>query len=149
MKMKRYLRGYILFSLIFTVLLLSACSYDLEKSIEQGDVVNVHGQIYNYVVFETFLENVNKKEPDEIRIVNYTVEGDPIFYDMKYDGSSINLQIDNSKDKYRGNGSSKIKAKCNEIVTEEEASIYYALENCDSDSPSKSFQILNVSEIKD
>ncbi|MEX1031381.1 MAG: hypothetical protein WDZ91_15260 [Paenibacillaceae bacterium] len=57
--MKRFLRGCILFSLVFTVLLLSACSYDLEKSIEQGDVVNVHGQIYNYVVFETFLENVN------------------------------------------------------------------------------------------
>ncbi|MEX1031380.1 MAG: DUF4362 domain-containing protein [Paenibacillaceae bacterium] len=90
-----------------------------------------------------------KKEPDKIRIVNYTIEGDPIFNDLNYDGNSINLQIDNSNDKHRGNGSSKIKAKCNEIVTEEEVSIYYTLENCDNDSPSKSIQILNVSEIKD
>lgn len=49
----------ILFAIIVFI---STRSYDLKESIEQGDVVNIHGQLYNYYVLENFVENVESKK---------------------------------------------------------------------------------------
>ena len=54
----------------------SACSYTSEKAVLNGDVVNMHGPIYNYPVFESFLESMEMKEAAAVRIANYTLEGE-------------------------------------------------------------------------
>lgn len=135
----------ILFALIVFI---STRSYDFEQSIAQGDVVNMHGQVYNYSVLETFVGNVESKKRDKIRIVNYTIEGDPIFTDLNYDGNSIKVEIDNSKDKFGGNRLFNTKDKCNELVKEVGVTTEYRLENCDNNSSTQSYQILTMSEIK-
>jgi hypothetical protein len=135
-------------AIILGITLLTACSYDQEKAIENGDVINAHGHIYNFDVFETFIDNVSKQNSDKIRITEYTIEGDPIFYDLDYDGTSISFQIDNSKDKFRGNGPSKIRANCNSIDADE-SGVYYTLNNCDENSPFENFRILTVVEKAD
>lgn len=136
----------ILFALIVFI---STRPYDLEQSVAQGDVVNIHGQVYNYSVLETFVENIEAKKRDKIRIVNYTIEGDPIFTNLNYDGNSIKVEIDNSKDKYGGNNLFNTKDKCNELVKEVGVSTEYRLENCDDISSTQSYHLLTISEIKD
>lgn len=137
-------------------ILLTACSFEidgaiqkddafkLEEAIQKGDVVNVHGQIYNYSNFESFFKNIEKKENDKLRIITYTIEGDPIFLFLNYDGSSINLEIDNSKDKYRGNGPTKTNMTCSRIEATENGTKYF-LKDCSENSE---YLILFVSEIK-
>ncbi|QOY34658.1 DUF4362 domain-containing protein [Anaerobacillus isosaccharinicus] len=128
---------------------ISTRSYDFEESIAQGDVVNVHGQVYNYFVLETFVENVEAKKRDKIRIVNYTIEGDPIFTHLYHDGNLIKIEIDNSKDKFGGNRWFNTKDKCIELVKEDGNLTEYRLENCDNISSAQSYHLLTMSEIKD
>ena len=40
--------------------------YHPEKAIENGDVVNLHGEISNLEKFENFLENIKSGSKDEI-----------------------------------------------------------------------------------
>ncbi|WHT49225.1 hypothetical protein QNH10_06275 [Sporosarcina thermotolerans] len=40
--------------------ILSAGSYDSEKAVKNGDVINMHGPIYNFARFEEFMEDVNR-----------------------------------------------------------------------------------------
>ena len=65
-------------------MLSSACSYDSEKAVLNGDVVNMHGPVYNYPVFESFLESMEMKEAATVRIANYTLEGDPTLYNLSF-----------------------------------------------------------------
>lgn len=127
------------------LLLLTACSFTMDAAIEKGDVVNVHGHIYNYENFKFFLKKIDEQENAKIRIITYTIEGDPIFYHLNYDGTSINVESDNSKDKYRGNGSTKAKITCSRMEATENDTKYF-LKDCD-----KGFEhlIIFVSEIKD
>lgn len=91
---------------------------------------------------------LNRKK-DKIRIVNYTIEGDPIFTHLNYDGNSIKIGIDNSKDKFGGNRLFNTKIKCNELVKEVGHLTEYRLENCDNNSSTQSYHLLTISEIKD
>ncbi|QPQ33119.1 DUF4362 domain-containing protein [Lysinibacillus sp. JNUCC 51] len=45
--------------------------------------------------FESFIENVESGVKDEIRISMYTIEEDPIFYNLNYNGNKIQY-INNS-----------------------------------------------------
>ncbi|QPR69034.1 DUF4362 domain-containing protein [Lysinibacillus macroides] len=54
-------------------------SHSLEKALESGDVVNLHGKISNLDKFVNFIENVEKGVKDAIRITTYTIEGAPFF----------------------------------------------------------------------
>jgi hypothetical protein len=54
-----------------------------------SDVLNRLGGIENLEQFEAFYENVQKGQEDSVRIVSYTVEGDPIIQDLKYNGEII------------------------------------------------------------
>uniref|UniRef100_A0A1S2LGJ2 DUF4362 domain-containing protein n=1 Tax=Anaerobacillus isosaccharinicus TaxID=1532552 RepID=A0A1S2LGJ2_9BACI len=109
----------------------------------------MHGQVYNYFVLETFVENVEAKKRDKIRIVNYTIEGDPIFTHLYHDGNLIKIEIDNSKDKFGGNRWFNTKDKCIELVKEDGNLTEYRLENCDNISSAQSYHLLTMSEIKD
>lgn len=76
-------------------------------AIENGDYVNIHGDIYNEQKMIDFIENVQNKEQDKIRTVVYTVEGDPIITDFNYNGSAFVVVQDNSYDRYSSGGTTK------------------------------------------
>ena len=78
----------------------SSGAYDSEEAIKRGDVVLTPLEDYNLETFERFLKNFSNKKEDAIRITGYTLEGDPIFRDLHFDGEVIHYSYDNSNDQY-------------------------------------------------
>lgn len=72
--------------------------YTIEQAVENGDVVNVHGSYTNMDQWQSFLTNVASGQPDHVRITQYTTEGDPIFYELVYDGRQLTYTFDNALD---------------------------------------------------
>ncbi len=105
---KKIVRLKALIILLF-VLLLFACSqndksdvggYESAEAIERGDVVITSDGLSNFDRFEDFLDHISKKKEDYIRITSYTIEGDPIFQDLHYDGKVIQYKHDHTHDEY-------------------------------------------------
>ncbi|MBA2875780.1 MULTISPECIES: DUF4362 domain-containing protein [Anoxybacillaceae] len=112
------------------MLLLSSCG---EYEPSKDDIVNKHGDITNLGKFMQFVENVNRGKEDKIRIVAYTVEGDPIIQDLEYDGESITLITDTTRDKF-GSGSINT-STCKSIKIEKtQERTDYLLDGCDQES---------------
>ncbi|MFJ7826584.1 DUF4362 domain-containing protein [Psychrobacillus sp. NPDC096623] len=125
--------------------MLSACSYDSETAVKNGDVINMNGPVYNFPRFELFLDNIEAKEVASVRIANYTPEGNPTLYNLSFDGSLFDLEIDLSKNKDRGDSPAKVNMTCSALVSEEGQQLFtYTLEGCQQDSNVESFTILSV-----
>ena len=136
---------YLLLLVLISIVLSSACSYDSEKAVLNGDVVNMHGPVYNYPEFETFLESMEMKEAATVRIANYTLEGDPTLYNLSSEGTTIDLEIDRSKNKNRGNNPVKVNMTCTNLLEEEGQQLFiYTLKGCDSSV--ESFTVLSVAK---
>jgi hypothetical protein len=78
--------------------LIKNVSYKPEQAEQNGDIVNVHGNLTNSDKWEAFLTNVEGGVTDQVQITSYTTEGDPIFYNLYYDGQSIQYTYDNTMD---------------------------------------------------
>lgn len=78
--------------------------YSPDKAAENGDVVNLHGNYSNMDRWQHFLKSLEDNQPDHVRITQYTIEGDPIFYELIFDGEEIKYTFDNSMDGYGGQG---------------------------------------------
>ncbi|WP_139492841.1 DUF4362 domain-containing protein [Brevibacillus dissolubilis] len=115
--------------------------YPPDKAKEAGDVVNVHGRFTNLEKFTAFLEHVDKHKPDQIKITSYTIEGDPVFDELDYDGQTIKHRYDNSMDHYAGTGNAKENtATCQGIVAREaEQGKEYFLTGCDGEREERFF----------
>lgn len=74
--------------------------YSRDTAIANGDYVNIHGEIYNAEVMDTFLASAAALEPASIRTVQYTIEGDPILTDVVFDGSVFTVTEDSRLDKF-------------------------------------------------
>lgn len=136
---------YLLLLVLISTILSSACSYDSEKAVLNGDVVNMHGPVYNYPEFETFLESLEMKEAATVRIANYTLEGDPTLYNLTSEGTTIDLEIDRSKNKDRGKNPVKVNMTCTSLLEEEGQQLFvYTLKGCDSSV--ESFTVLSVAK---
>lgn len=81
------------------------------------DIVDMHGDIENIERFYQFIENIENNNADEIRVVSYTTEGDPIIRDLSFDGEVIEATLDSRRDKY-GPGSLDT-TTCQSIEAEE------------------------------
>ncbi|WP_052339579.1 DUF4362 domain-containing protein [Gorillibacterium massiliense] len=88
--------------------------YTVEQAVQNGDVVNVHGQSHNMDIWSRFLQNVEDRKAEKVRITQYTTEGDPIFYELVYDGDSILYTYDNSLDVF-GSDAGRPSTKCKGI----------------------------------
>lgn len=104
---KPLLIGSILAAII--VLTLIGCSstpalksYTPQQAIDNGDVVDVHGQMTNLEKLENFIIAVDKGTASKLKITTYTTEGDPIIYVLDYNGKTIIMTTDNSLDKFAG-----------------------------------------------
>lgn len=104
----------------------AGCGYSPDKN----DVVNEYGKNANIEVFQQFVTDAKKGKKTEVRIVNYTDEGDPVLHDIHYNGEEFTSKLDFSRDKYSKGGTST--ATCSSLDTEvkEEAKIY-KLTGCD------------------
>ncbi|WP_042475440.1 DUF4362 domain-containing protein [Bacillus ndiopicus] len=69
--------------------------------------------IDNIERFYAFFENVQSGKRDQVRIVEHTIEGDPIYVDVRHNNEQINLEIDNSEDAY-SNGE-VVSTTCNQL----------------------------------
>ncbi|PWV88436.1 uncharacterized protein DUF4362 [Paenibacillus cellulosilyticus] len=110
--------------------------YHAEQAAANGDVVNVHGKLYNLDKWKLFLANLDVGVPDQVRITQYTDEGDPIFYELVYDGAEvIRYTYDNSRDKF-GKDEGRPSTICRGIELEEdkERGSYYLLTGCENDT---------------
>lgn len=122
--------------LMLVLLLLSGCSYNPSDE----DIVDSHGEITNLEKFKTFIKNVNEDKEDKIRVVRYTIEGDPILHDLEFDGKIITSTIDSTRDEF---GSGKVStATCQSIdVIETHEKTEYTLTGCNKTNRDSSILI--------
>ncbi len=108
--------------------------YDSEEAIENGDVVNLHGEISNLDKLKNFVKNVESGVKDEIRITMYTHEGDPIFDKLDHDGNKIQYTHDDTQDGYAGSGKGIKSTSCSNIESRNtEDGVEYYLSECSSE----------------
>ncbi|MFS0690019.1 DUF4362 domain-containing protein [Sporosarcina sp. 179-K 8C2 HS] len=138
------------FLLLLALVLLAACSYDSEKAVKNGDVINMNGPVFNFDRFEQFLDSVEADDAASVRITNYTHEGNPTLYNVTFDGSVFSLEIDRSKNKERGDKPAKEDMSCTELVAEEGQQLFiYKLEGCEQhESSIDSFLLINILKVQ-
>ena len=95
----------VLFALITGCQLDKANSDDHTKSEEiekptKNEVIESHGGLENLERLDLFVKNTQSGNKDKVRLTRYTIEGDPIFQDLEYDGSQLAIKIDTTKDKF-------------------------------------------------
>lgn len=139
----------LLFSLI--VLILTGCSndgaYDSLEAINRGDITISPKGVHNLDRFEQFLNNLSAKKEDSVRLTAYTIEGDPIFKDLHYDGEKIQYSYDNSNDAYRGEGKGVESDVCTEITSKvnEQGSEEYYVTGCSKNAEYYLLEIRSLS----
>ncbi|MFD0716161.1 DUF4362 domain-containing protein [Paenibacillus sp. GCM10027626] len=74
--------------------------YDSKQAETNGDIVNIHGKLINQDVWEQFAANVKSGAKSEVQVVQYTIEGDPIFNNLSFDGETIRNIYENTHDAY-------------------------------------------------
>lgn len=75
--------------------------YDLAKMVEDKCyILGNSNTVYHIEELDNFIKNVENDIPDEIRIVQYTVEGQPILTNLEYTKDKFILKIDNRRDGY-------------------------------------------------
>ncbi|MDQ8734618.1 DUF4362 domain-containing protein [Paenibacillus sp. LHD-38] len=117
--------------------------YSPEKAAENGDIVHVHGRYSNMDSWQRFLKNVESKQPDNARITQYTVEGDPLFYEFVFNGEELQYLYDNSMDAFGGQGNGKRTTSCQSIRSEKQDELEhgtrYRLIGCESEEIGSTF----------
>ena len=71
-------------------------------------IVTNSNTVYHIEELDKFMENVKNKVPDEIRIVQYTIEGQPILTNLEYINNKFIMKVDNRRDGYASEEDRKI-----------------------------------------
>lgn len=75
--------------------------YSTEDAVDDGCFVIVHGEVRSdRKIADDFISNAKKGTPGALRIVQYTVEGDPIITQVIFDGSVFHSILDASRDTF-------------------------------------------------
>ncbi len=104
--------------------------YTREAALENGDVVITHGETRNIEKLEDFINKTSFGMAAMVRVVQYTVEGDPIITDYIYNengGGYFKYRHDNSRDKFGGPNTGITETIYSYLITDGEA-LY--LSNC-------------------
>ena len=72
-------------------------SYKYDTAVKNGDVVMGASGLKNVKKFHAFIEKVENKQSDKVRITAYSKEGYPIIFDLDFDGKIINCTTDNTR----------------------------------------------------
>ncbi|MGG3564339.1 DUF4362 domain-containing protein [Neobacillus rhizosphaerae] len=90
---------------LFIFVILSACQRE-ENSTHKpykptaNEIVETHGGIEHIERLDLFVKNMNYGKKDKVRLIRYTIEGDPIYYDLTYDGSQFTIKRDTREDQF-------------------------------------------------
>lgn len=140
--------------ILLIVFILGACSYD-DSTPKEGDVsddsyipasddvVDTHGEITNLEKLNKFVEDVHKGFENEIRIVRYTVDGDPVLQDLKYDTEEITYTNDTTYDQHGNQSASTMNCKSIEKRETDEWEEYFLTE-CDNTHEDQSILIIEM-----
>lgn len=89
---------------------------------DAGLVVNLHGTIKGgREKLDTFLSSVEAGTPASVELVQYTVEGDAMFYYIDYNGTDFYAVIDYSRDEFAGSGEKVHEYRYNYLKVQEES----------------------------
>ena len=117
--------------LIVCLLCLAGCGkYTMEEAKGNGDIIVQKG-VTNSDRFEAFLKKSSQGQSDQIRITAFTTEGDPILYDVKYDGKSYQYTSDSSRDQFGTTDDDRKNEICKRLVkTSDKKQSIYTLRKC-------------------
>jgi hypothetical protein len=101
------------------------------NSVENNEIINMHGTVKNLNRLDHFVEDVAAKKSDEINITHYTIEGDPIYDKVTYDGKQLTITNDNTEDKF-GSGEIFTYTCKNMIKNESDTELEYLLMDCEA-----------------
>nr|WP_251137609.1 DUF4362 domain-containing protein [Exiguobacterium sp. s168] len=102
----------------------------MEEAKENGDIIVQKG-VENSDRFESFLNKSKQGKSDQIRITAYTTEGDPIVYDVEYDGKTYQYSSDASRDQFGSTDDDRKNEVCQQLdktIVKQEA--IYTLSKC-------------------
>lgn len=122
---------------------ISQIPYESKEAIKRGDVVQIGITVYNFDRFNQFITNYHKKKTDKVRITSYTIEGDPIFIDLDYDGETIEYINDNSNDAYGTKEINKVKCTKMEKKTNGQRKVEYFVSSC---SKTNNYSVLSIDQ---
>jgi hypothetical protein len=90
---------------------------------DQGSTLNVDST-------ENFFNNFNRGQKVKFQVTKTTDEGDPIFHSVEFDGRTIKYTIDNTKDKFAGNGGGITTSEFLKIIKENDQNktTYYLID---------------------
>lgn len=95
---------------------------------EKTDVIDMHGMVVNYEKLDAFIHSKMGTQ----RVVHYTIEGDPIFNDLKYVDQGIEMRVDTSEDEF---GKPTVTTYTCEALTRNETDkmLNYTLTGCEGE----------------
>jgi hypothetical protein len=96
-----FLKKAIILLSIFLLLFASGCrtrEYSVEKAVSNGEVVFDYDTTYNVKRLDKFVENVNNKIPDKVKISQYGDEGMFLIETISYDGKTIKAEFNSTMD---------------------------------------------------
>lgn len=144
--------------LLVLLFLLAACSTNnpdgesgrqpmtKERPIVEGvndvDVLNTHGRIEGIEKMQDFYDTIMKGIASDLRIVHYTEEGDPIVTDLRFNGDSLEVEHDSTRDSY-GRGEIRTTSCADMIVDSTPTRISYIAIDC-SGIPNGKDEILQI-----
>lgn len=140
-------KGVFLTFVFISILVLTGCSkssaYRTADAIEKGDITVTPSDVYNLERFEQFLQSISKQQEDTIRVTSYTLEGDPIFKDLHYDGKNIQYVYDNTNDAFGGQDKGIKTEICTGITSKGKVNgeIEYYIAGCSDNMDSSLFQV--------
>ena len=83
--------------------MLSSYPSEYESIMNNNLFTIVHGKVENgQELFDAFMESVNNGKAAEITIVHFTIEGDPIYGYLSYNGDDFYYVEDVSRDEFKG-----------------------------------------------
>lgn len=115
--------------LLFTAACSNSNSLSFEEASEKGYVVYGHSETVNYDVFEKFIQAYENNEDAEVKLVVYTIEGDPIFHTLSYNDKQIKYTYDNRQD--MNSKQEKVSTTCTSLSSKEH--VYYLSDCADTD----------------
>ncbi|MGE7113848.1 DUF4362 domain-containing protein [Lysinibacillus sp. NPDC047702] len=140
--------------LLSCLVLLTGCSltggYDSSKAIKRGDITLSLNGVHNFERFEQFLEHLANNQEDTVRVTAYTIEGDPIFEDLHFDGINIQYTHDNSHDAFGGQDKGQETDVCKNIMSciNDQNEVEYVLVDCANNGEISLFQVNEKKEAK-
>ncbi|KAB8139343.1 DUF4362 domain-containing protein [Gracilibacillus oryzae] len=101
---------------------------------EDDDIILQQDQKMNLIELETFRQAVQNGKEEQIRMVQYTTEGDPVFMNINYVNKQIEVVIDSSEDQYGSEENAIRHITCSQLeyFLTESQTVSFEIVNCNN-----------------